>query len=76
MIEKVACPYSNAMLVLRAKCSDYSGSILLHNANVCGFHWLQVHVETECVKTSAGCFGAFFNIFTLYMIFDNANVRD
>ena len=67
MIEKVARPYFNAMLILRAKCFDYSGSILLHNANVCGFHWLQVHVETECVKTSAACVGIFLNILNLYM---------
>ena len=67
MIEKVACPYYKAMLVLRAKCSDYSGSILLHNANVCGFHWLQVHDETESVKRGGACFGIFLNILNLYM---------
>ena len=67
MIEKVARPYFNAMLVLRAKYSDYSGLILLHNANVCGFHWLQVHAETECIKTGAACFGIFLNILNLIM---------
>ena len=67
MIEQVARPYSKAMLVLRAKCSDYSGSILLHNANACGFHWLQVHDETECIKTDAACFGIFLNIFNSNM---------
>ena len=67
MIEKVARPCFNAMLVLRAKCSDYSGSILLDNAYVCGFHWLQVHAETECIKTGAACFGIFLNILNLIM---------
>ena len=47
--DRASCLHSKAMLLLRAKCPDYSGSIILHNANVCGFHWLQVHVETECV---------------------------
>ena len=65
MIEKVARPYFNAMLVLRAKCSDYSGSILLDNAYVCGFQWLQVHVETECIKTGAACFGSFLKTLNL-----------